>query len=60
MKYKELINKSAAELTTELHRVKAEVLELSVKLRSGQVKNVKQVQGLKKDIARILTALASK
>ncbi len=57
MKFKELKNKAEAELRTELMRLKKELQEVSSKLRLGQVKNVRQVQVLRKDIARILTLL---
>lgn len=57
MKIRELKTKGEAELKSELARLKKEVQELSAKLRLGQVKNVRQVRGIRKDIARILTLL---
>jgi ribosomal protein L29 len=59
MKIRELQAKGEAELKAELARLKKEVQELSTKLRLGQVKNVRQVRGMRKDIARILTLLKS-
>lgn len=60
MKFKELINKSENELTSELGRMRKELAELQIKLRTGQVKNFRSIQVLKKDIARILTLLQTK
>ena len=59
MKIRELQAKGEPELKAELARLKKEVQELSTKLRLGQVKNVRQVRGMRKDIARILTFLKS-
>lgn len=56
----ELKTKSEAELLLELTRLKRETQELSAKLRLGQVKNVRQVRGMRKDIARILTIISQK
>jgi ribosomal protein L29 len=60
MKIKELRAKGEPELKNELVRLQREVQELSTKLRMNQVKNVRQVRGMRKDIARILTLLSSK
>jgi ribosomal protein L29 len=60
MKFKELTTKSATELQSELARLRKELHELSIKLRTGEVKNVRSAAVLRKDIARILTLLTSK
>lgn len=60
MKYKEIIAKSKVELSTELARMRKEMTELSIKLKTAQVKNVRQARGLRKDIARIMLALSTK
>ena len=60
MKFKELTTKNDAELRTELTRLRKEVSELRVKLRTGQVKNVRSIIPLRRDVARILTILTSK
>jgi ribosomal protein L29 len=60
MKFKELQSKGKPELEAELIKLKKDVQELSGKLRLGQVKNVRQARGMRKDIARILTLLSIK
>lgn len=59
MKTQELKSKGEAELQTELARLRREAQELSSKMRLGQVKNVRQVRAMRKDIARILTHLTT-
>ena len=60
MKFKELTTKSENEIRQMLKDLKAKAHEISVKLRLGQFKNVKEIGKIKKDIARIMTYLASK
>ncbi len=60
MKFKELTTKSEAELRQLLKDLKAEVHDLSVKLRLNQLKNPKSINSKKKDIARIMTYLHNK
>lgn len=60
MKYKELTTKSEAELKTLLAELRIQAHDLSVKARLQQIKNTHQIKAAKKDIARILTYLASK
>jgi ribosomal protein L29 len=60
MKFKELKLKSENEVKQMLKDLKAKAHELSVKLRLGQVKNVKEIGKIKKDIARVMTFLSSK
>lgn len=58
MKITELRQKSKEELKNMLEDKKKRVSELRFIMRQGKkVKNVKEVSGLRKDIARILTLL---
>ncbi|MBL8031509.1 MAG: 50S ribosomal protein L29 [Candidatus Doudnabacteria bacterium] len=58
MKVKELRGRTEADLLAELAKTRHEAHEGRVKLRLNQMKNVKAVSVLKRDIARILTILA--
>lgn len=60
MTFKELTTKSEAELKQLLVELKAKAHDLSVKMKLGQVKNVKELGTVKKDIARILTFFSQK
>lgn len=60
MKFKELTTKSEAEIKSLLVELKAKAHDLSVKMKLAQVKNVKELGKVKKDIARIMTFLGSK
>ncbi len=55
MKNKELRNKSSKELQTILLDSQTKLAALAVEYRTKEVKNVKQIAKIKKDIARILT-----
>jgi ribosomal protein L29 len=57
MKYKELSQKNPDLLRKELAEMRAQVLELRRKVKLGQTKNVHELSGIRKDIARILTYL---
>ena len=57
MKTQELKSKGEAELRAELAKLRKEAQEVTGKMRLGQVKNVRQVRAMRKDIARILTLL---
>jgi ribosomal protein L29 len=57
MKYKELSQKSETDLRKELVALQAKALELRMKTKLGQTKNVHELYGVRKDIARILTYL---
>ena len=58
MKVSELRQKSKEELKNMLEDTRKRASELRFIMRQGKkVKNVKEVRGLKKDIARILTLL---
>ena len=60
MKFKEISVKSAAELQKELIAKREEANGLMVKSRLAQVKNTHHIRTVRKDIARILTALKLK
>ncbi len=57
MKYKELSEKNDTQLRKELVDLRAKALELNLKKRMGQTKNVHELATVRKDIARILTYL---
>lgn len=57
MKIKELKQKPKEELRKILTEHREHLRILRFNLFSGKVKNVKEVRGIKKDIARILTLL---
>lgn len=57
MKYKELSAKSEEQLRKDLAALQNEALELRLKTKLGQNKNVHQLSKVRKDIARILTYL---
>lgn len=59
MKFKELTTKSETEVKQMLKDLKSQVHELSLKSRLGQLKNIKQISFVKKDVARIMTYLSS-
>jgi large subunit ribosomal protein L29 len=60
MKARELKAKSENELSGELTRLRKELSELQIKARTGQLKNVRMVRKVRKDVARILTVLTNK
>lgn len=60
MKYSEINQKTESELRKELTTKREELAVYRVKLRLSQTKKVKEYQVLRKDIARIMTALAEK
>jgi large subunit ribosomal protein L29 len=57
MKAKELQNKSSNELQKDLAELRVTYAKTLVDMRTREVKNVKTIHGIKKDIARILTVL---
>lgn len=59
MKYKELKTRGEAELKKMLLDLRAEAHDISVKIRLNQMKQTHKLRLVKKDIARILTHLAS-
>jgi large subunit ribosomal protein L29 len=60
MKYSEINQKTSLELRKDLAHMRDELATYRVKLRLSQTKKVKEYQVLRKDIARIMTALAAK
>lgn len=59
MKYTELKEKSAEELTALLKEKKTELFTLQMKLKMMQLQNTSEIKVARKDIARINTALSA-
>ena len=57
MKYTEIKDKTAAELATMLKEKKVLLFTLKQKLKTMQLTNTKEISQVKKDIARINTAI---
>ena len=57
MKYKELSAKNDTQVRKDLEELRSKALELNLKKRMGQIKNVRELSVVRKDIARILTYL---
>ncbi|HED7230528.1 TPA: 50S ribosomal protein L29 [Campylobacter jejuni] len=57
MKYTEIKDKTAAELATMLKEKKVLLFTLKQKLKTMQLTNSKEISQVKKDIARINTAI---
>ncbi|EAH9824243.1 TPA: 50S ribosomal protein L29 [Campylobacter jejuni] len=57
MKYTEIKDKTAAELATMLKEKKVLLFTLKQKLKTMQLTNPKEISQVKKDIARIKTAI---
>ncbi|EAI9928349.1 TPA: 50S ribosomal protein L29 [Campylobacter jejuni] len=57
MKYTEIKDKTAAELATMLKEKKVLLFALKQKLKTMQLTNPKEISQVKKDIARINTAI---
>jgi large subunit ribosomal protein L29 len=60
MKFKELTPLSVEQLRKDLADLRQQANGLQVKNRLAQVKNTQQLRAVRKDIARILTALKLK
>lgn len=58
MKVAEVRKLTTAELTTESTRLREEIAELRRRLSSGELQNVRQIRGKRKDLARVLTVLS--
>ena len=58
MKFVDLKQKTEDELKTELLNLKKEQFNLRFQKSSGQLENSSQVGKVKKDIARVLTAIS--
>lgn len=59
MKYTDLTEKTAAELSTMLKEKKTELFTLKLKQKTMQLQNTSELRDVKKDIARINTALSA-
>lgn len=57
MKIAEIRKLSTNELATESTKLREEIAELKRRVAMGEVQNVRQVRGKRKDLARILTVL---
>lgn len=57
MKYKDLSIKTEDQLRKDLSALRQKALELRMKTKLRQTKNVHELAGVRKDIARILTYL---
>ena len=57
MKYSELINKSTDELTRMLEELRVKLGHMRFKISASALKNTGEVKEVRRDIARILTAL---
>lgn len=60
MEYKDLKNKSIKELQELLAEKRGELRELTFKVGENQLKGVRKIRIIKKDIAQILTAINAK
>lgn len=60
MKYKELKNKSESELQRLLKADREKLRDLRFKVANKQLKDIRKIRGLKRGIARVLTALNSR
>ncbi len=48
------------ELTTKIHNARKELFNLRFQQATGQLKNVKRIQTVKREIARLLTVMREK
>ena len=60
MKYTDLLDKTLEELNTLLKEKKVELFENKMKLRTMQLQDSSVIRKIKKDIARIKTAISAK
>lgn len=60
MKMQEIVKMNEAQLVKELAVLREQVRDLQFKVHSKEVKNNHLIKSVKKDIARILTALSAK
>ncbi len=59
MKFTDISSKSVTELQALLKEKKGELFQLRVKLKTMQLTNTNEINALKKDIARIQTAITA-
>ncbi|MRJ03397.1 MAG: 50S ribosomal protein L29 [Epsilonproteobacteria bacterium] len=60
MKYTEIVEKSIGDLEKLLREKKLELFELRMKLKTLQLKDTSEIRKVRRDIARIKTAIAEK
>lgn len=60
MKYSDISAKSGAELKKDLKSKKLELFTLKMKQKTMQLTNTSEIGVVKKDIARIMTAISAK
>ena len=60
MKYTEIKDKTIQELETLLKEKRMELFQIRMKLKTMQLQNTSELKVIKKDIARILTAITAK
>ncbi len=60
MKFAEVKDQTVAELNKKVKVVRGELFELRMKNSLGQVNNPLKIRGLKRDVARVLTAINQK
>jgi ribosomal protein L29 len=58
MKIAEIRKLSTTELAAESTKLREEIAELKRRVALGEVQNVRQVRGKRKDLARLLTVLS--
>ena len=58
MKVAEVRKLSTTDLTIESTRLREEIAELKRRLHNGELQNVRQIRGKRKDLARVLTVLS--
>lgn len=58
MKITEIRKLSTTELASESTKLREEIAELKRRVALGEVQNVRQVRGKRKDLARMLTVLS--
>lgn len=59
MEYKDITNKKATELNNMLSEARAQLYELRLKRSVNQLKDLRSIKKLRKDIARMLTRLSA-
>lgn len=57
MRYSEIQNLSEQEINEKIAELKKELLELRFQMATGNLENTAQIKLLKKDVARLKTAL---
>ena len=57
MKANELLSLSKAQLEAKIKELKEELFNLRFQLATGQLQNIMVIKGIKRDIARCMTAL---